>query len=406
MPSVWRSNLYLLASFPVGIFTFVFFVTMLSLGVSLLIIWVGVPILIATVASTKFFAAGERRRAGWLLREPIPSLYLPSHRRGMLGYLHTAVGDAAIWKDILWLLILLPILGLAGFTLAVCAWGVALGMVFLPLWYWSIPDGVDYGLFTVDKLPEAFGMTLIGVVLLVVAAPLTRAFGYGVGALARGVLAPSERRRLMELERTRAGAVDAQAAELQRIERDLHDGAQARLVALAMDLGMAQEKMATDPEGAQELITGAHSEAKKAIAELRDLSRGIYPAILTDRGLGPALSSIAARNPVEVALDVDLNERLPAATEAAAYFVTVEALTNVAKHSGAANARVRIGRRAEVLRVEIADDGDGGADPDGAGLTGLRQRVEALDGRLAVQSGDLGTTIRAELPCASSSRKT
>ena len=111
----------------------------------------------------------------------------------------------------------------------------------------------------------------------------------------------------MELERTRAGAVDAQAAELQRIERDLHDGAQARLVALAMDLGMAQEKMATDPEGAQELITGAHSEAKKAIAELRDLSRGIYPAILTDRGLGPALSSIAARNPVEVALDVDLD---------------------------------------------------------------------------------------------------
>jgi signal transduction histidine kinase len=169
---------------------------------------------------------------------------------------------------------------------------------------------------------------------------------------------------------------------------------------------MAQEKMATDPEGAQELITGAHSEAKKAIAELRDLSRGIYPAILTDRGLGPALSSIAARNPVEVALDVDLKERLPAATEAAAYFVTVEALTNVAKHSGAANARVRIGRRADVLRVEIADDGDGGADPDGAGLTGLRQRVEALDGRLAVTSGDLGTTIRAELPCASSSRKT
>src|SRR4051794_23897948 len=406
MPSVWRSNLYLLASFPVGIFTFVFFVTMLSVGVSLLIIWVGVPILLAAVASTKFFAAGERRRAGWLLREPIPSLYLPSHRRGMLGYLHTAIGDAAIWKDILWLLILLPILGLAGFTLAVCAWGVALGMVFLPLWYWSVPDGVDYGLFTVDKLPEAFGMTLIGIVLLVVAAPLTRAFGYGVGALARGVLAPSERRRLMELERTRAGAVDAQAAELQRIERDLHDGAQARLVALAMDLGMAQEKLATDPQGAQELITGAHSEAKKAIVELRDLSRGIYPAILTDRGLGPALSSIAARNPVEVALDVDLDERLPAATEAAAYFVTVEALTNVAKHSGASAARVRIGCRAEVLRVEIADDGDGGADPDGAGLTGLRQRVEALDGRLAVQSGELGTTIRAELPCASSSRKT
>ena len=407
MPSVWRSNLYLLASFPVGIFTFVFFVTMLSVGVSLLIIWVGVPILIATVASTKFFAAGRAAARGLAAAradpQPLPAeppprdARLPPHRdrrrRDLEG--HAVAADPA------------PDPRARGLHRSPSArWGVALGMVFLPLWYWSIPDGVDYGLFTVDKLPEAFGMTLIGLVLLVVAAPLTRAFGYGVGALARGVLAPSERRRLMELERTRAGAVDAQAAELQRIERDLHDGAQARLVALAMDLGMAQEKMATDPEGAQELITGAHSEAKKAIAELRDLSRGIYPAILTDRGLGPALSSIAARNPVEVALDVDLKERLPAATEAAAYFVTVEALTNVAKHSGAANARVRIGRRAEILRVEIADDGDGGADADGAGLTGLRQRVEALDGRLAVQSGDLGTTIRAELPCASSSRKT
>jgi signal transduction histidine kinase len=403
MPGVWRSNLYLLASFPVGIATFVFFVTMISLGVGLLIIWVGIPILMVTVASTRLLAGGERRRAGWLLREPIQGLYLPQHRRGLLGYLHTAIGDAAIWKDLLWLVILLPALGLAGFTLVVCLWGTAIGMVFMPAWYWSIPGGVDYGLFTVDTLPEAFAVVPAGLVLVAVAVPVTRASAWGLGSLARGLLAPSERRRVQELERTRAGAVDAQAAELQRIERDLHDGAQARLVALAMDLGMAQEKLASDPEGAQELICGALTEAKKAIAELRDLSRGIYPAILTDRGLGPALSSIAARNPVEVALDVDLDGRLPAATEAAAYFVTVEALTNVAKHSGAEHARVKIARRADTLRVEIADDGDGGADPQGAGLTGLRQRVEALDGRLAVQSGDLGTTIRAELPCASSS---
>src|SRR3954447_18015228 len=184
MPSVWRSNLYLLASFPIGIATFVFFVTMLSIGVSLLIIWVGVPILIATVVSTRAFAGGERRRAGWLLREPIPSLYLPRHRRGMFGYLHTALGDAAIWKDLLWLLVLLPILGLAGFTLVVTAWGTALGMLSLPAWYWAVPDGIDYGLFTVDKLSKAFGVALVGLLLLAVAAPLTRASGYGVGALA------------------------------------------------------------------------------------------------------------------------------------------------------------------------------------------------------------------------------
>ena len=406
MPGVWRSNSYLFTSFPIGITTFVWVVTMLSLGISTLIIWIGVPILIALIEGNRGFAALERRRAGWLLRTPIPSLYLPQHRRGMLGYLHTKLTDSAAWKDLLWLGLLLPVVGLAGFIIAVSFWAGALGLTLLPAWYWSIPGGVEYGLITVDTTYEAFAVVPIGLVVFALSVPVTRGLALGVGSLARGLLAPSERRRVQELERTRAGAVDAQAAELQRIERDLHDGAQARLVALAMDLGMAQEKMATDPEEAQALITGAHSEAKKAIAELRDLSRGIYPAILTDRGLGPALSSIAARNPVEVALDVDLDGRLPAATEAAAYFVTVEALTNVAKHSGAAHARVHIEHKADTLRVEIADDGDGGADAGGGGLTGLRQRVEALDGRLAVQSGELGTTIRAELPCASSSRKT
>jgi signal transduction histidine kinase len=406
MPGVWRSNAYLLVSFVLGTITFTYFVTMLSLGVSLLIIWIGIPVLIATVASSKWFARIERRRAGWLLREPILSLYLPQHRRGMLGYLHTSIGDSAVWKDLLWLVVLLPIFSLAAFILAVTFWTTALGLITMPIWYWPIPDGVDFGLFSVDTIHEAFAVIPVGLVLFAITVPFTRALALGMGSFGRSLLAPSERRRVEELERTRAGAVDAQAAELQRIERDLHDGAQARLVALAMDLGMAQEKLASDPEGAQALITGAHSEAKKAIAELRDLSRGIYPAILTDRGLGPALSSIAARNPVEVSLNVDVAGRLPAATEAAAYFVTVEALTNVAKHSGASQARVRIQHKADWLRVEISDDGDGGADPAGGGLTGLRQRVEALDGRLAVQSGELGTTIRAELPCASSSPKT
>ena len=401
MPGVWRSNAYILSSFPIGGITFTYLVTMLSLGTGLLIIWLGIPVLIAAVASIRFFARGERRRAGWLLREPILSLYLPQQRRGMLGYLYTAIGDSAVWKDLLWLLILLPVFGLAAFILAIVFWTTALAMISLPIWSWSIPGGVELGLINVDTTHEAFAVIPLGLVLFAITVPFTRALALGMGSFGKGLLAPSERRRVQELERTRAGAVDAQAAELQRIERDLHDGAQARLVALAMDLGMAQEKMASDPEGAQELITGAHSEAKKAIAELRDLSRGIYPAILTDRGLGPALSSIAARNPVEVALNVDVDGRLPAATEAAAYFVTVEALTNVAKHSGASQAHVRIQHKADWLRVEISDDGDGGADANGSGLTGLRQRVEALDGRLAVQSGELGTTIRAELPCAS-----
>jgi signal transduction histidine kinase len=206
----------------------------------------------------------------------------------------------------------------------------------------------------------------------------------------------------MELERTRAGAVDAQAAELQRIERDLHDGAQARLVALAMDLGMAQEKMATDPEGAQELITGAHSEAKKAIAELRDLSRGIYPPVLGDRGIGAALETLADRNPLATTVSVDLPERPAATVETAAYFVAAEALANATKHSGATRIEISVARGDGGLEVAIRDDGKGGADPAGNGLGGLRRRIEALDGTLTVDSPAGGpTTIRAELPCAS-----
>jgi signal transduction histidine kinase len=402
MAATWRGNLYLLVSFPVGIATFTFLVSAISIGLSLAIVWVGVPILAATLVASRWLARFERRRVALALAEPVPSGYLQPHRRGMLGWLHTALGDAATWKDLLWLSILLPVLGLAGFTIALCAWGTGFGLLLLPAWYSAAGDpGVDLGALTVDTLDEAWIGIPVGLVVLTLAVPLTRGAGIGLALLGRTLLAPSERRRVVELERTRAGAVDSQAAELQRIERDLHDGAQARLVALAMDLGMAQEKLESDPVAARALVAGAHGEAKRALSELRDLSRGIYPAILTDRGLGPALSSIAARNPVEVALDVNVDGRLPAATEAAAYFVVVEALTNVAKHSGAEHCRVRIVQRRDRLQLEVTDDGDGGADPSGAGLTGLRQRVEALDGTLAVAEAHPGTTIRAELPCAS-----
>ena len=402
MAATWRANTFLLVSFPVGIATFVFLITAISIGLGLAIVWVGLPILAATLVVSRWLARFERRRVALALAEPVQSSYLTPHRRGMLGWLHTAIVDTATWKDLLWLLILLPVLGLAGFIIAICAWGTGLGLVTLPAWYAATGDpGVDLGALNVDTLDEAWIGIPVGLVVLTLAVPLTRGAGTGLAMLGRALLGPSERRRVVELERTRAGAVDSQAAELQRIERDLHDGAQARLVALAMDLGMAQEKLDSDPVAARRLVALAHGEAKRALSELRDLSRGIYPAILTDRGLGPALSSIAAANPVEVALDVQLDDRLPAATEAAAYFVVVEALTNVAKHSGAEHCRVRIVHRRDRLELEVSDDGDGGADPAGAGLTGLRQRVEALDGRLAVADAHPGTTIRAELPCAS-----
>jgi len=205
--------------------------------------------------------------------------------------------------------------------------------------------------------------------------------------------------RVDVLTRTRRGALDVQAAELRRIERDLHDGAQARLVSLTMQLGRAEERVADQPELAA-LLRGAREDAGLAIAELRDLARGIAPPILADRGLAAAIEALGRRSAIPVTVDADPDQRPLPVVETAAYFVVAEALTNVAKHAGGAAARVRVLRAGDDLVVEIADDGPGGANPAGGGLTGLRHRVEALDGTLTVTSPPGGgTTIRAELPC-------
>jgi signal transduction histidine kinase len=206
-------------------------------------------------------------------------------------------------------------------------------------------------------------------------------------------------RRIEVLTTTRAGAVDAQERELRRIERDLHDGAQARLVALGMNLGMAEQKLATDPESARSLLAEAREGTREALEELRDLARGIHPPILADRGLGAAVAALAARSPVRVEVSVE-GERPSPAVESAAYFVAAEALANAGKHAQAGRVEVRIVRSQGSLVVEVTDDGRGGADPSGNGLLGLRRRVEALDGTLLVVSPEGGpTTLRAEMPC-------
>jgi signal transduction histidine kinase len=208
--------------------------------------------------------------------------------------------------------------------------------------------------------------------------------------------------RIDTLETTRAGAVDVQDTELRRIERDLHDGAQARLVALGMNLGMAEQKLDADPDAARDLVAEARLGVEAALRELRDLARGIHPPVLTDRGLEAAVSALAHTSVVPVNVTADIPSRPPAAVETAAYFVAAEALTNAAKHAGATQIGVRLARKGALLIVEVSDDGRGGADPSGSGLTGLRHRVEALDGKLTVVSpSGAGTTLRAELPCAS-----
>ena len=206
--------------------------------------------------------------------------------------------------------------------------------------------------------------------------------------------------RVGELTRTRQGALDVQAAELRRIERDLHDGAQARLVALSLLLGRTEERLADRPDEA-ELVRQARSEASAAIGELRDLARGIAPPVLADRGLTAAVEALGRRAATPVTVDAEeLFERPLPVVETAAYFVVSEALTNVAKHAPGSAAHVRLAEQDWRLMIEISDDGPGGADPDGNGLTGLRHRVEALDGTLTVTSvAGSGTTIHAELPC-------
>lgn len=227
--------------------------------------------------------------------------------------------------------------------------------------------------------------------------------GLGI-ALALNPLAfrPSQRKlqgRVDELTRTRSGALDVQATELRRIERDLHDGAQARLVALSMQLGRAEERLADHPDSAA-LVRQAREEATAAIRELRDLARGIAPPVLADRGLVAAVESLANRSTVKVEVDGQLDDRLPPVVEAAAYFVVAESLTNVAKHAPGASVRVTLHLDGTMLVVEVVDNGPGGANPAGGGLTGLKQRVEALDGRLEVHSvAREGTVVWAVLPC-------
>jgi signal transduction histidine kinase len=205
--------------------------------------------------------------------------------------------------------------------------------------------------------------------------------------------------RVDELTRTRMGALDVQAAELRRIERDLHDGAQARLVALSMQLGRAEERLEGQPEIA-ELVRNAREEAGAAIGELRDLARGIAPPVLADRGLPAAVEALGRRSPMPVTVNASLLRRPLPVVETAAYFVVAEALTNAAKHAAGAPATVELTDRGDRLIVEVRDEGPGGADPTGTGLMGLRHRVAALDGTLTVGSPPGGgTSVRAELPC-------
>jgi signal transduction histidine kinase len=403
-----KDTIYLVTGLPMGILTFTVAVTGWSTGLGLLVTLLGFPVLLVTALALRGLSPVERARAGLVVDEPLTVRYREPAGSGIWARCKSVFTDSQNWRDLGWAFVLLPV-GIAGFTIAVTAIGTVLGLIFAPAWTWALwdsSDPVDLGLFQVTDIWTAFAATGIGIVAAPLGLALVRGSAAASGALAQALLAPRTEvleERVEMLQATRAGAVDAAAAELERIERDLHDGAQARLVSIAMDLGLAQQKLDEDPEHARQLLAEARDGASAALVELRDLARGIRPALLAERGLAEAVSAFAARSPVPASVTADLGEeRMPEPVESAAYFVIAEALANVAKHANAKRATVSLVRRADRLEVLVVDDGHGGANPDGGGLKGLRARVEALDGTLGVASPAGGPTmLRAELPCAS-----
>ena len=389
--------------------TFSVTITLLAISAALAITFpLALPFVWLLFVCARGFGRFERSRLAALLDADIADPHAPLPESSWLKRLLARVKSGSRWREIAYFVLALPISALQ-FAIATALWCGSLALIALPLYVNALPgDTAEFGLFDISAGTGALGMCVVGVIGLVVIAPwVTLAIADIDVALARKLLGPSEERRLAgevrRVEARRVSAVDSAEAERRRIERDLHDGAQQRLVALAMDLGMARERFADDPQQAQQLVAEAHEEAKAALVELRDLVRGFNPAILQDRGLDAALSSVIARSPVPVRLDVDVSPRPAATVESTAYFVVTEALTNVAKHAHATEARVSIARRGDRLAIDVTDNGTGGADAArGTGLNGLSERVHALGGWMQVLSPTGGpTSVLVELPCAS-----
>ena len=416
-PATWYANGAIALGFPVSVFGAGIVISLASAGLSVLLAGIGVVLVAAAIESARVVARIERWRvfAGEASRPPAHA-YQPLRGAGFVGLLRAEFMDESRWRDVVYTAINLP-LAFIEFAVVLAVWALAMFFVTSPMWYDAAGAALlDLGpLSGHDPLPIAL-RTLLGLALLPVAASLSQV----VIALHRGVvgglLCTSEarelRRQVEQLRRSRSDVIDAEATELHRIERDLHDGAQQRLVALTIDLGLASERLDEDPAAAKQLIIEGQEQAREALAEIRQLVRGIAPSILLDRGLVPALESIIGRGPVQTSLVSDLapGQRFGAAVERAAYFVVSEALANVAKHSGAARCEVRCrldtvpGSSPELRRlvVEVWDDGQGGARVEsGGGLAGLVSRIEGVDGTLSLSSPAGGPTlVRAEIPLA------
>ncbi|WP_030161940.1 sensor histidine kinase [Streptomyces sp. NRRL S-244] len=408
----WREFGYLVLGLPLSLLYFSLAITGVSLGAGLLVTFLGIPVLAGVLAMCRGFGRVERGRARAMLgvdiAEPAP---IRAEKRGPLATMGALLKSGSAWRHALYSVIHLP-WAIFAFTLALVFWAYGWAFLLYPLWFWVFPAYTDRpGLqlfqnddytFYLDSPAEIALACLVGLAFTLATPWVVRALTTVDRVLIAGLLGPSRLdHRVTELESDRGVVVDTAAADLRRIERDLHDGAQARLVALAMDLGLAKEKLAEDPQAAARMVDEAHGEVKVALQELRDLARGIHPAVLTDRGLDAALSSVASRCAVPVRVSADLPDRPASAVEGIAYFTVSELLQNISKHSGARTASVDVWKSGDRLLIQVADDGRGGASSEGAGtgLAGLTERLDAVDGVLVVDSpAGGGTTVTAELP--------
>jgi len=409
----WREFLYALVALPVAVAGFVFTAASLVAGAILTVILVGLPLFALSSYGVRWLGAVNRsltRRYLGMRVAPPPRLLLEP---GLVGMVRSGVGDRPSWRARGYLAVKLPMaivefvvaivlrLGAVWFVLAPLQWAANLGTETVDDHGMVRHYVLNFGSFYFDTWPKTFMLVGFGVVAWWIAPWALRAPLYLDRQLIADLLGPTSLSiRVSQLERSRAEVIDDADAQLQRIERDLHDGAQAELVGLAMKLGLAKEKLAAagragddhDLVRARQLVDDAHRSAKLAITELRDLVRGIHPPAL-DEGIEVALATLSARSSIPVDLTVTLAARPSPAIETTIYFCAAELLTNVAKHARASIIHVELVQGGDLLRLSVADDGVGGAHLAGGGLSGLADRLNSVDGQLEVSSPSGGPSV-------------
>jgi signal transduction histidine kinase len=375
-------------------------------GLVLVPLGMGLVLFAPATVAVRGLANLHRRIAGDWFDTPIPVPYLPRPDTGLIGLVKRLVTDPATWRDQLWLLVNAPVAIFLGVMPAALIGNGVMGLVIAFTWQ---PNGGmskgDYMGMPLDTRPNALLAAPLGAAVLVFALWANPRILRLYGRFNRALLGPTRKSelatRVQQLTETRAEAVDSSAAELRRIERDLHDGAQARLVAMGMNLGAAERLLDENPAAARALLVEAREASAAALQELRNLVRGIHPPVLSDRGLADAVRALALASPLRVDVKVDLPGRPDPPVESAAYFAVAELMTNATKHGGCGQVWVDLRHTDGVLHMTVADDGHGGADPGhGTGLRGIERRLGTFDGTIFVSSPIGGpTVVTMEVPC-------